>query len=68
MDFGLGKRFTSKNFRKSSIKKMKYFIGSLYFTSTSALVGIEQTPKDEIESLFLCTNIFEERYSSLNKE
>ena len=52
VDFGLGKRFTSKNFRKSSIKKMKYFIGSLYFSSTSALVGIEQTSKDEIEYLF----------------
>lgn len=52
VDFGLGKRFTSKNIRKSSLKKMKYFIGSLYFASTSALLGIEQTPKDEIESLF----------------
>ena len=52
IDFGLAKRFTPKNFRNAKPKNIGHFVGSYFFASTSALMGIEQYPKDEMESIF----------------
>ena len=52
IDFGLGKIYSPKILRSNDIKKTEFFVGTLMFASTSALSGLEQEPRDDIESLF----------------
>ena len=52
IDFGLGKIYSTKNLRNNEIKNNNYFVGTPMFASTSALSGLLQLPKDNVESLF----------------
>ena len=52
IDFGLGKKFANKHLRPKDKEKKRGFVGSLLFTSSSALCEYELGPKDDVESLF----------------
>ena len=48
----MGNIYSTKNLRDNGIRNKNYFVGTLMFASTSALSGLEQYPRDDIESLF----------------
>lgn len=53
IDFGLAKKFDIKDIKNSYFKSMNGFAGTLLFSSTAALEGYPQTPKDDIQSLLI---------------
>ena len=53
IDFGLAKKFEIEKVKNSYFKSINGFAGTMLFASTAALEGYPQTPKDDIESLFI---------------
>ena len=53
IDFDLAKEFNIKNIKNSYVKSINGFTGIILFSSTAALEGYPQTPKDDVESLFI---------------
>ncbi len=52
IDFGLAKKYSYNYSDEESKKRPGYFVGTMIFGSNSTLEGIEQQPKDDLESPF----------------
>lgn len=74
IDFGLSTKFNYKNCENYLPKKINYFVRTYLFASTVVLSKIEQSQKDDLESLFLFLlylkngSLPKQKYQNLEKE